>query len=402
MAQLAWSHPSLQGWLVVGLVSLGVTGPLRDQLRGALRALVRKPGREALLHSWCVVCWRADAAPAFRLGAAGRGTTVRPFPMPDSALKRTALFMLLVANLLWGLSFPLIKALGQEHARLLPDSGTSFITAMCIAPRFLLAAAILWAIAGRTVLAASGPEARQGLLLGLSASLGMLFQTDGLQFTAASTSAFLTQFYALLIPLYVAARARRWPRWQVVGAAALVLAGVGVLARIDPRDFRLGRGELETLVSSGFFMAQILVLEHRGFAGNRVLPVTTVMFSTQAALFTAMALATAPQAEAVLVPWGSGPWVGCTLVLTLCCTLGSFLIMNRWQPAISATEAGLIYCTEPIFTALLALFLPGLLSLWAGLDYPNEQVTWHLLLGGACITAANLLVQSGRDRVPGG
>jgi hypothetical protein len=39
----------------------------------------------------------------------------------------------------------------------------------------------------------------------------MLLQTDGLRFTAASTSAFLTQFYAILIPVYVALRSRRNP-----------------------------------------------------------------------------------------------------------------------------------------------------------------------------------------------
>ncbi len=322
--------------------------------------------------------------------------------MSDPAQRRTALLMLLLANLLWGLSFPLIKALGQEHARLLPESGTWFITAMCIAPRFLLAAAFLWAVAGRRTLDATRAEVKQGLLLGVSASLGMLFQTDGLQFTAASTSAFLTQFYALLIPLYVAARARRWPRPAVAGAAVLVLAGVAVLARVDPRSFHLGRGELETLVSSGFFMWQILVLEHRGFAGNRVRPVTAIMFTTQAAVFCAMALATAPEPAAVLVPWTSAPWLASTLALTVFCTLGSFLLMNRFQPAISATEAGLIYCTEPIFTSLLALFLPGLLSAWAGFSYPNETLTWQLLVGGALITAANLLVQWRPERPPAG
>jgi drug/metabolite transporter (DMT)-like permease len=313
--------------------------------------------------------------------------------MNDPALRRTALLMLLLANLSWGLSFPLIKAIAHEHARLLPGSGTWFITAMCIAPRFLLAAAFLWAVAGRTVLNATRSEVRQGVLLGVSASLGMLFQTDGLQFTAASTSAFLTQFYALLIPLYLAVRNRRWPRPTVLGAAALVLAGVAVLARLDPRTFHLGRGELETLVSSGFFMWQILLLEHRGFAGNRVRPVTAIMFTTQAAAFVAMALATAPSPGAVLVPWTSGPWLAFTFALTAFCTLGSFLLMNRWQPAITATEAGLIYCTEPIFTSVLALFLPALLSAWAGFSYPNETVTWHLLVGGSLITAANLLVQ---------
>jgi hypothetical protein len=87
------------------------------------------------------------------------------------------------------------------------------------------------------------------------------------------------------------------------------------------------------------------------------------------------------------------PWVGLTLALTLTCTLGAFLLMNTWQPKITATEAGLIYCFEPIFGSVLALFLPALFSVWCGIAYANETATGSLLLGGGLITVANVLLQ---------
>lgn len=313
--------------------------------------------------------------------------------MNPRATHHTALLMLVLANLFWGLSFPLIKAIGAEQMQLIPESGNWFVTAMCIAPRFLLGVAFMAAISRAQLANATRNEVRQGLLLGASASCGMLFQTDGLQFTSASVSAFLTQFYALMIPIYVAARARRWPRPVVWVCSVLVLAGVAVLSGFNFSELHLGRGELETLVSSGFFMWQILVLEHRGFAGNRVLPVTTVMFAVEAVVFTVMALLTAPTPAAVLVPWTSLPWLTFTIVLTGFCTIGSFTLMNKWQPSITATEAGLIYCTEPIFTSVMALFLPGLFSAWAGFHYANETLTANLLIGGSLITAANVLIQ---------
>jgi len=313
--------------------------------------------------------------------------------MTPRATHHTALAMLLLANFFWGLSFPLIKAIGVAHAQMIAGSSNWFITAMCIAPRFLLGTAFMLAIARTQLASATRGEVRQGLLLGISASCGMLFQTDGLQFTSASTSAFLTQFYALMIPIYVALRARQWPRPVVWVCSALVLAGVAILSNFNFRDLHLGRGELETLVSSGFFMWQILVLEDKRHAGNRVLPVTTVMFATEATIFTVMALATAPSPADVLVPWTNAPWLAFTVLLTIFCTIGSFTLMNKWQPAITATEAGLIYCTEPIFTSAMALFLPGIFSAWAGFHYANETLTWHLLLGGGLITAANILIQ---------
>jgi drug/metabolite transporter (DMT)-like permease len=88
------------------------------------------------------------------------------------------------------------------------------------------------------------------------------------------------------------------------------------------------------------------------------------------------------------------PACGLLAVLVLACTVVAFLLMNRWQREVSATEAGLIYCIEPVFVSVLALFLPVWLSRWAGVDYANEPVTLHLLLGGGLITAANVLLQS--------
>src|SRR4029434_6904222 len=116
---------------------------------------------------------------------------------------------------------------------------------------------------------ATRSELKQGVLLGLFAAAGMLLQNDGLQFTAASTSAFLTQFYAILIPIWVAWRQQHNPGARIWIGGVLVLASVAFLGRCDWHELRLGRGEIETLLASFFFMGQILVLERKEFAANR-------------------------------------------------------------------------------------------------------------------------------------
>jgi drug/metabolite transporter (DMT)-like permease len=301
--------------------------------------------------------------------------------------------MLLLANFLWGLSFPLIKALVGAHQLAVPESSTWFITAYTVAPRFLIGTAVLLVLLWARLRSFTRLECKQGILIGVTAGIGMLFQNDGLQFTSASTSAFLTQFYAIMIPTWIALRSRRWPSATVLTCGVLVLAGVAILGGFDFRMMRFGRGELETLLSSVFFMMQIFLLERKEFAANRALPVTLVMFVVQAGLFSAMAAATAPSAASLLVPWTSGPWLTFTLLLTLFCTLGAYTLMNMWQPKITATEAGLIYCVEPLFASVLALFLPAIFSAWGGFNYPNEHLTWHLLVGGGLITLANVLIQ---------
>jgi drug/metabolite transporter (DMT)-like permease len=315
--------------------------------------------------------------------------------MTDEAksLRGRAILMLLLANLYWGLSFPLIKTVTALNRALLPDAGTWFLSAAALAPRFLLAAALMHLFGRRRGPPATSREIKQGVVIGIFATAGTLFQTDGMQFTDASTSAFLTQFSAILIPAWLALRHRRSPGLIVWLGCILVLAGVGILGHFDWRTLRFGRGEWETLLSSIFFMGQILWVGKREFAGNRPGRVTLILFSVQGAAFLALAGATAPRAGALLVPWQSPAWLGLTLALTMICTIGAFSIMNRWQPMITSTQAGLIYCVEPLFAAVFALFVPEIFSAWAGISYPNEHATWSLVVGGGLITLANAIVQ---------
>ena len=304
-----------------------------------------------------------------------------------------AVMMLLVANFFWGLSFPVIKALGMIQERLIPDVGTWFSGLYTVAPRFLLATLILLLFQLRNWWQVTRGELKQGFIIGLFAAMGMLFQNDGLQFTEASTSAFLTQLYAIMIPVYLALRTRRSPRVAVWVSCALVLAGIAILGRFNWTSFSLGRGEWETLLSSVFFMGQILWLEKKAFAANRPEKLTLVMFATQAVFFCSLVGILSPDTSAIVAPWRSPAWLTLTAILTVFCTVGAYMIMNTWQPKISATEAGLMYCVEPIFGSAMALFLPALISRWAGINYPNEAATVTLLTGGALITAANVLIQ---------
>jgi drug/metabolite transporter (DMT)-like permease len=67
--------------------------------------------------------------------------------------------------------------------------------------------------------------------------------------------------------------------------------------------------------------------------------------------------------------------------------------MNRYQPEVSASEAGIIYGAEPLFASVFALFLPALFARWAGVAYDNERLTLRQLVGGGLVIAANVLLQ---------
>jgi hypothetical protein len=67
--------------------------------------------------------------------------------------------------------------------------------------------------------------------------------------------------------------------------------------------------------------------------------------------------------------------------------------MNRYQPALSASEAGIVYGVEPLCASLLALFLPSFFATLAGIHYANERLTGRLLVGGGLVIVANVLLQ---------
>jgi drug/metabolite transporter (DMT)-like permease len=312
-----------------------------------------------------------------------------------------AVQMLVLANACWALSFPTQKALEAFQRPLLPEGDTWFIAAMSIILRFSLAVVVMLALSARTLRRITRCEIEEGVVLGLFAGVGLIFQMDGLAHTSASTSAFLTQFYCLLIPVFVACRARRWPSSKVVVCCLMVIVGVGILSKINWQQLHIGRGELETLIGSTIFTGQILWLQREKFAANNVNHFTLVMFVVIVLTCLPVAVVTGDRAADWNGAFNAWPaWIF-VAVLTAFCTLGGYLLMNTWQPFLTATQAGLLYCLEPIFASLFALFLPGWFSGMAGIRYPNETIGVSLLIGGGLITVANVLMQlPGRVTLP--
>ena len=258
-----------------------------------------------------------------------------------------------------------------------------------------MAALVMAVWLGRRLTRLTRLELEQGGGIGLFGGLGLVLQMDGMTYTLASTSAFLTQGYAVLIPIWVSLNRQRLPGPVVVGACALAVAGASILGwrATDEGGFRFGRGEGETLLGSVFFAGQILWLERPRFAVNDSLRATAVMFAVMAASTWPMVWYTTPGPGVITRVYSSPAGLSLLALLTGFCTIGTFSLANHWQPKVSAIQAGLLYCTEPVFTSLVTLFVPGMISRLTGLHYPNETLTWNLLAGGGLILVANVWLQ---------
>ena len=82
---------------------------------------------------------------------------------------------------------------------------------------------------------------------------------------------------------------------------------------------------------------------------------------------------------------------GLIIILAAFPALVAFAWMNKYQPLVSAVQAGIIYTLEPVFASMFAMFLPAILSAVCLVHYPNETFTLPLVIGGVTVIAANLL-----------
>jgi drug/metabolite transporter (DMT)-like permease len=279
------------------------------------------------------------------------------------------------------------------HELQAPYGSSFWLSSSLLMLRFGLAGLLLVLFCPRLLRGIRRLEWEQGALLALFAAPGLVLQADGLSNTHASTSAFLTQGYCILLPLWACLRGKTLPSLRLTICVGFVVIGIAKLVGLKWSEFTMGPGESKTLVASLFFTGQILILEFPRYRENRSSQVSLIMFAGNALVALFPTLAAVHSLDAAWQAWAhSKVWL-ILAALTLGCTLFSFLLMNHWQPSVSATEAGLIYCLEPVFTSFYALFMPAWLSQWTGIRYANESLTSPLLIGGTLILLANVVLQ---------
>src|SRR5437867_3135460 len=174
-------------------------------------------------------------------------------------------FMLFLATTCWGLSFPLMKGLVLAQQQLVPEVSVWFLTAQTLVIRFGLAAVLLALLCYRRMRALTWLDIKLGLGLGFFAGIGTLFQMAALETTASSTSAFLTQFTVLSVPLWLTVVHRKRPSLILCASCALVITGMAVLCRLQWNDLQLKRGEWLTLIAAALFTGELLWLDRREF-----------------------------------------------------------------------------------------------------------------------------------------
>jgi len=309
-----------------------------------------------------------------------------------------------------------ISQIIENHFQIRSDAMSTSLSVSAssgmIAIRFLFAMVFLCAVFPRLVRGATRLEWIAGFWIGLLFSIGLVLQVVGLSTIPASRSGFLSSLTAVYTPLIACFLSKKAPNANVIVGAGLALLGIAVLSDLFPNPYSssdfshqqqqiipLNSGDLWTTLGALFFSFQVLLIDHFGKT-LRSSAFTPGMFVT-AAIVSAMIFAVSQSMTSLeydsiglrnwLALFSMPGFMGVVLFLAIFCSLLAFLGMNTYQPSISAAQASVIYSLEPLFASLWAMLVPGLLAGFLTLEYQNESLTVHLMVGGFLILVANIV-----------
>ena len=237
--------------------------------------------------------------------------------------------------------------------------------------RFAIAALVLLAVAPKAVRRLSRPALWQSIGLGVVYGFAQILQTVGLDRTPASTAGFVTGLYVVMTPLLAAPLLRQ----RIPGVAWIaVLVATGGMGVLSLRGLEAGSGELLVLASAFLYALHICGL------GAWSTPESS-MGSTIVQLVVIAVICLAGAAPGGVTLPDNGPdWVRMAYMAAIVGALG--MLAQVWAQAhLPPTRSAVIMSMEPVFAALFAVL------------FGSESLTGRMLLGGAMVLVAMLLVE---------
>lgn len=277
--------------------------------------------------------------------------------------------LLLLTALIWGSAFAVVK-----------NTLDSFPPAAIIAMRYAIATAITAVVFRRHLRGLTRGDVARGALVGLLLAAAYIVQTIGLQYTTAGKNAFLTTVYVLLVPFGCRALfGQRLHRDNYI-AAALMLAGIGLLS-LEDEVGGLNVGDALTLLCGALFAAHIISVERCQRRTNvYALIVLQFGFAAVYALLYSLLLE-----RGMPLRFNAGS-VGGLLYLAVFSTTIAMSLQNIGQSMAPASHSAILLSLESVFGALFSCLLLG------------EPMTAKILAGFAVIFAALLVCELGPGR----
>ncbi len=249
----------------------------------------------------------------------------------------TAIISLFLVSVVWGATFPLVKA------------SLDYISPLgFIALRFLLGFVVLSIFLFKS-LKNSKDALIPGLILSIFLFLGYFFQTVGLKYTSSSHSGFITGLYVVFTPLFAVFMIKERISVRVSIAVVLALVGLYLLSNIGGG---INFGDFLTLLCAIAYAIQVvLVAKYSRIYNPNTLTLIELAFVF---LFSFGGWGI----EKFSIHWNWLMIFG--VVFTgIFATAIAILVQTHAQRVLPSSHAAIIYTTEPVFAGIFSYIFLG-------------------------------------------
>ena len=250
--------------------------------------------------------------------------------------------MILFECLLWGVGNPISK-IGMQHM-------PAF---WCIGLRFALSFVVFILIFGKRV-KAHFPRGNALCWLSICVfnGLAFIFANLALDNTGATVASFLMAISVVFTPLTSRLLLGHKSGLKTYCCILVVLAGLFFLCGNDG-EFTFGKGEIFALLCSAC-LGLSLTLTSKYIEFIDPIFLATAQSGVAAVLSIAGALIFRSPLTAASFDL---PAIGTILYTALACTVAAYLLQNTAMRHISAVFASVVFCSEPVFTAIASFFM---------------------------------------------
>lgn len=286
--------------------------------------------------------------------------------MLQTTSKRTAKLLLFSAALIWGSTFVFIK-------NSLDDVDPFFLTAM----RFSIGALALAIVLLPYLKEIDREIVKAGAEIGAHLFVAFAIQSIGMMGTTPSKNAFLSSWYAALVPILTWLFYRKRPERRQILAALICVVGVGVISLSG--GFSVAWGDIVSLCAAFFYATQILATEKYGHHLDIML-ITMLEFAF-AGLFGwifQFAIHGVPSFSGITL----STWFAILYLGVMASSL-AFLFQNVGQLNTDPSSAALILSLECVFGTIISVIFYG------------DELTAKLLCGFTLVFLGVLYSETG-------
>lgn len=270
---------------------------------------------------------------------------------------------LFLVAIIWGGGFIVIK-----------DSLSIITPLFLMAIRFGLAAVVVGLVFHKRLKRISRTDMTSGGVVGVFLFLAFAVQTIGLQYTDASTQAFLTATNVVFVPFISFFWLKTKPDVNSVVGSVLTLIGIGFITLSN--GFSMGLGDSLSLLGAVFFALHFISIGYFAPEMDTVV-LSFVQIAVAAVAMTIVAFVFEPLPSALPLKFWMG--IGYQVIFA---TVGCLLIQNAAQKYTTTTHASIIVSLEAVFATIFGILLLG------------ENLTLNKVIGFTCVFAAILLIES--------